>query len=206
MERTNAVALPPPGLDADSSVLDVMADRRSRRSLSGESLSLDALGTLCWAAQGVTDEADGFRTAPSAGATYPLSLVVVVGAAGASGIDAGVYRYDPAEHVLRQTRAGDVREALQGACMDQSWVGDAPVNLVLTATPERTARQYGDRGRERYVPIEVGHAGQNIYLAAAALGYGTVNVGAFDDEAVGDIVDVEDEEYPMAVYPVGVPR
>ncbi|UWG48568.1 Nitroreductase [Halanaeroarchaeum sp. HSR-CO] len=206
MERTNAVELPPPVLDADTSVLGVMADRRSRRSLAGESLSLDDLGVLCWAAQGVSDEAEGFRTAPSAGATYPLSLVVVVGEDAVSRVDAGVYRYDPAEHGLRQTRAGDLQADLQEACLDQSWVGDAPVDLVLTARPERTARQYGDRGRERYVPIEVGHAGQNVYLAAEALGYGTVNVGAFDDEAVGDIAGVADDEYPMAVYPVGVPR
>ncbi|MFW6003575.1 MAG: SagB/ThcOx family dehydrogenase [Halanaeroarchaeum sp.] len=206
MDRTNVVELPPPDLDAETSVLDAMADRRSHRSLAGDPLSLDDLGTLCWAAQGVTDEGEGFRTAPSAGATYPLSLIVVVGDGGVSGVEAGVYRYDPGEHVLEQERRGDVQADLREGCLDQSWVADASVDLVLTARPERTARQYGDRGRERYVPIEVGHAGQNVYLAATAMGYGTVNVGAFEDESVGTILGVEDEENPIAVYPVGVPR
>lgn len=203
---TDPIPLPEPAVEAGTTVLSAIRDRRSRRSFAGDPLSRSAIGTLCWATQGVTDEENGFRAAPSAGATYPLSVIVVVGEGGVVDLEAGVYEYDPDAHALARRRDGDVREPLREACLDQSWVETAPVSLVLAAAPERTARQYGDRGRERYVPMEVGHAGQNLYLAAESLDLGTVHVGAFEDDAVGRIVAVGDDEEAMAVFPVGVPR
>ncbi|MFW5924370.1 MAG: SagB/ThcOx family dehydrogenase [Halanaeroarchaeum sp.] len=200
------VSLPEPAVDAGTDVLSAIRDRRSRRSFTDEPLSRDALGTLCWAAQGITDRESGFRAAPSAGATFPLSVSVVAGADGVTDFDAGVYRYDHDAHALEGVRDGDVREELQAASLDQSWVGTAPVSFVLAATPERTTRQYGDRGRERYVPMEVGHVGQNLYLVAEALDLGTVHVGAFEDDAVDRIVGTADDENAMAIFPVGVPR
>ncbi|MFB6132847.1 MAG: SagB/ThcOx family dehydrogenase [Halanaeroarchaeum sp.] len=201
-----SISLPEPQRDGGMSVWRAIAERRSRRSFAPDSLSLQTIGTVCWAVQGVTDESDGFRAAPSAGATYPLSVVVVVGSDGVPQLDAGVYRYDPGDHTLTQRVAGDRRADLRAACNDQSWIEAAPVTLILAADPDRTARQYGDRGRDRYVPVEVGHAGQNLYLAAEALDLGTVVVGAFDDEAVARLVDMPAEEIPMAVYPIGTPR
>lgn len=208
MDRTNgeSISLPEPERDGDVAVLRAIAERRSRRSFAPDPISLETLGTLCWAAQGITDEADGFRSAPSAGATFPLSVGVVVGNDGVHHLDAGVYRYDPGEHSLEKRATGDRRADLREVCYDQSWVEAAPVNLVLAADPARTARQYGERGRDRYVPVEVGHAGQNLYLAAEALGLGTVVVGAFDDASVSRLVDLSEEEIPTAVYPVGHPR
>ena len=200
------ISLPEPSVEDLPSVGAVIATRRSRRSFAPASLSLDDLATLCWAAQGVTDPENGFRAAPSAGATYPLSVEVVVGEGGVEGLQAGIYRYRQAEHALVPRETGDVREPLREACLDQAWVEAAPVSLVLLADPTPTAAQYGDRGRERYVPMEVGHVGQNIYLVAEALDLGTVTVGAFDDSAVGAAVGAEEDESPMAVYPVGVGR
>lgn len=200
------ISLPEPTFDAGTDVLSAIRDRRSRRSFTDEALSRDALGTLCWAAQGITDRENGFRAAPSAGATFPLSVIVVVGDGGVTDLAAGVYRYDHDAHALERVRDGDVREELREASLDQSWVGTAPVSFVLAATPERTTRQYGDRGRERYVPMEVGHVGQNLYLVAETLGLGTVHVGAFDDDDVGRIVGTADAEFAMAIFPVGVPR
>lgn len=208
MDRTtgDAISLPEPEPDGGTGVLRAIAERRSRRSFAPSSISLDTLGTLCWATQGITDASEGFRAAPSAGATYPLSIIAVVGRDGVTELDAGVYRYDPHEHALETLETGDVRADLRAACLDQSWVETAPVSLILVATPARTARQYGERGEKRYVPVEVGHAGQNLYLAAEALDLGTVTVGAFDDESVARLIALDDGEVPMAVYPIGAPR
>jgi SagB-type dehydrogenase family enzyme len=200
------ISLPEPSVDDLPSVGTVVAARRSRRSFTAEALSLDDLATLCWAVQGVTDPENGFRAAPSAGATYPLSVAVIVGEGGVEGLEAGIYRYRQAAHALVRRESGDVRDPLWDACLDQAWVKATPVSLVLLADPTPTAAQYGDRGRERYVPMEVGHAGQNLYLVAEALDLGTVAVGAFDDDAVGTVAGADDDESPMAVYPVGVPR
>lgn len=200
------ISLPEPEREGDVPVLDAIAARRSRRSFAAEPISLKALGTMCWAAEGITDESEGFHAAPSAGATFPLSVTLVVGEDGVPSLDAGVYRYDPADHSLEQRKDGDVRAGLREACYEQSWVETAPVSVTIAADPARTARQYGERGRDRYVPVEVGHAGQNLYLAAEALDLGTVLVGAFDDGAVARIVDLPPAETPMAVYPLGRPR
>lgn len=202
---TAPVALPPPDLDRVA-LQAVLSARRSRRSFRAVPVGREELATLCWAAQGVTDDATGYRTAPSAGATFPLEVLVVVAEDGVPDLRAGIYSYDSHAHELVPVADGSFTAALCDACLDQDAIDEAPVTLVLTAIPERTSRRYAARGRERYVPMEVGHAGQNLYLAAEALGLGTVCAGAFDDAAVAHVLGLTGTEQPMAVYPVGVPR
>ena len=146
----------------------------------------------------------GFRASPSAGATYPLEIYVVVGNNGVKGLAPGVYRYQPHSHSLVLVKKGDVREELYSACLNQEWIRDAPVVLVIAADYERTTRVYGERGI-RYVHMEVGHVGQNIYLEATALGLGTVAVGAFYDDEVRVIIGAPENHHPLYVMPVGVP-
>ncbi|RLG82604.1 MAG: nitroreductase, partial [Thermoprotei archaeon] len=133
---------------------------------------------------------------------------VVVGDRGVSTgngfLEAGVYRYDVRRHALVLVKRGDVRDALARAALDQEWVRNAPVDIVICAVYERTTRIYGERGY-RYVYIEVGHAGQNIYLMATALRLGTVAVGAFYDERVAEIIGARRGEHPLYIMPVGVP-
>jgi SagB-type dehydrogenase family enzyme len=145
---------------------------------------------------------DGRRTAPSAGALYPLELYLVAGHI--TGLDAGVYRYVPARHQLTPVLAGDVRLALARAALDQDCVGQAAATLVFTAVTRRTTRKYGERGL-RYVHIEVGHAAQNVFLQASALALATVTVGAFDDDAVARLLQLTREEAPLYLMPVGRP-
>jgi len=202
---TAPVALPAPDLGRVA-LQSVLAARRSRRSFRAEPVGRADLATLCWAAQGITDDGEGYRTAPSAGATFPLRVLVVVAENGVPDLAAGIYSYDPHAHALAPVERGSFTAALCDACLDQDAIDEAPVTLALTAIPERTSRRYAARGRERYVPMEVGHAGQNVYLAAEALGLGTVCVGAFDDAGVADVLSLTGSERPMAVYPVGVPR
>lgn len=184
------------------SVESTLKKRRSIRQFSKQSLSLPDLSQLLWAAQGMTAR-NGGRTAPSAGALYPLELYVVAGKV--DSLPAGLYHYQPRGHRLQDMAAGDLRKSLAAAALDQAWIRRAPAVLVITGVYERSAKKYGERAR-RYTHIEVGHAAQNVYLQAAALALGTVIVGAFDDAEVGRILGLPADHRPLALLPVGHPR
>lgn len=196
------IDLPEPRRDGDLPVERALAMRRSVREYTDAPLSLAALAQLAWAAQGTTDPA-GYRTAPSAGALYPLELYVVAGEV--LGLEAGVYRYRPEEHRLVRHAGGDVRGAVARAALLQAWIADAPAILVLVGVVERSAGKYGDRA-PRYVHIEVGHAAQNVYLQAEALGLGTCIVGAFHDRQLKRVLALPEAETPFALLPLGSPR
>ena len=177
-----------------------LAERRSIRRYAGEPLSLEQVGQLLWAAQGETQPRTGYRTAPSAGATYPLELYLVAGRV--DGLSAGVYRYLPRRHEVERVGTEDLRQPLYDAALRQTMIREAPVVLVMTGVTERTAGRYGARAG-RYVAMEAGHASQNIYLQATALGLGTVAVGAFDDEQISSVLGLDDGEQPLYLMPVG---
>ncbi|MEM2910781.1 MAG: SagB/ThcOx family dehydrogenase [Nitrososphaerota archaeon] len=185
------------------SVEEAISWRRSERRYSVGKLTVDQVSQLMWCAQGITDRRGMLRAAPSAGATYPLEVYAVVKNGGVEGLDAGVYHYQPEDHSLGLLRNGDLSEELASACLGQGWVREAPLNIVITAVYARTTRRYGTRG-ERYVHMEVGHVGQNIYLQATAMGLGTVAVGAFYDDEVRKVLGVSEEERPLYVMPVGI--
>lgn len=187
------------------SVEEALAKRRSIREYADEPLTIDRVMQLLWAAQGITNEEHGFRTAPSAGGTYPLEIYLIARPSGVVGLDAGIYRYEPRNHSLIKMNRGDFSGQLMAAALGQEWVGAAPINLVITNIFERTTSKYGERG-VRYVWQETGHAAQNIYLQAVALGLGNVAVGAFHDTEVQRILGLSDFEKPACVIPVGVLR
>ncbi|MDP8246621.1 MAG: SagB/ThcOx family dehydrogenase [Candidatus Tritonobacter lacicola] len=193
------IKLPEPLIKGVMSVEEAISNRRSIRSYKKTGLTLNQVSQLLWAAQGITEKKRGFRSAPSAGATYPLTAYLVAGEV--EGLAPGVYQYIPERHALRMVSGRDVRPGLARASYGQGWVAAAPATIVLAARYERTTRVYGKRG-VRYVDIEVGHAGENIYLQATALGLGTVAVGAFSDDAVKKILGIE--EVPLYLMPVGV--
>lgn len=188
--------LPSPRLASTVALEEALAQRRSVREFLPDPLSDEELGQLLWAAQGVTD-AEGHRTAPSAGATYPLELYMVTAGA--------VLHYDPATHSVAGVRAGDRRRELMLAAREMEAVAVAPVTLVIAADVNRTAVRYGERA-ERYVHFEAGHAAQNVLLQVVALGLGAVPVGAFSDEAVEDIVGLPPAWRALYLIPVGHPR
>lgn len=199
MERDQEIVLPKPSVDGDVSLESAIHERRSVREYSKQSLSLDDIAQLLWAAQGVTSR-DGGRTAPSAGALYPLELYLVAG--NVDSLPAGVYHYRSEGHRLRHISDGDLRDALAAAALDQSWVRRAPVVLLFAGVYERSAGKYGQRAR-RYTHIEVGHAAQNVYLQAVARNLGTVIVGAFQDAEVQEVLGLPEDHTPLALMPVG---
>jgi len=186
------------------SVEEALAKRRSIREYAEGRLTIEQVMQLLWAAQGITLPQYGFRTAPSAGGTYPLEVYVVTKPSGVKGLEAAIYHYEPGGHRLVKRISGDFSGQLMAAALDQEWVGSAPVNFVITAVFDRTMGKYGERG-VRYVWQETGHAAQNIYLQCVALGLGNVVVGGFHDTEVQRILQLSDQQKPAYVIPVGVP-
>jgi SagB-type dehydrogenase family enzyme len=175
---------------------EALAKRRSVREYTEEPLSLEEICQLLWAAQGITDPA-GYRTAPSAGALYPLEVYVIT--------QEGVYHYDPEGHRLKIHLQGDVRPELHSASLRQGPVLHAPSVFVIAAVYERTEQKYGEERSARYVQLEAGHAAQNLLLQATALDLGAVPIGAFEDDKVKMALSLPNDQQPLYLIPVGHP-
>jgi SagB-type dehydrogenase family enzyme len=198
-ETLTSIALPAPQTSGGKPLQQLLQQRRSVREYKNTTLTLSQLGQLLWAAQGITHP-QGLRTAPSAGALYPLEMYLV--ANNVETLDPGVYRYQPQRHQLNLHREGDFSKALARAAYAQSWLRQAAVVFVITANYEKTTVKYSKRG-ERYVHIEVGHAAENLFLQAEALDLGTVIVGAFYDDEVTDVLQLPADVSPLLLIPVG---
>ncbi len=196
--------LPKPRLKGEMSVEEAVQRRRSRRHFTQAPLTLEQLGQLLWCAQGITDAGGRKRAAPSAGATYPMEIFVAVGPRTVGDLEAGVYRYVPAGHELEEVFGGDIRAEISEAALGQDFLESAPLDILMAADYGRTSGRYGERA-PRYVHMEAGHIGQNVYLQAEALGLGTVAVGAFRDEAVARAFRLPSHLVPLYLMPVGHP-
>lgn len=197
VSEPGTVNLPRPLDRGRMSLEEAIAARRSVREFLPDPLKPEELSQLLWAAQGVTSR-DGRRTAPSAGALYPLETYVV--------LPNGCFRYDPARHRLVPVSGEDRRAALCRAALDQPCIAGAPAVIVLAADFERTKAKYGRTRGPRYVHMEAGHAAQNVLLEATALGLGAVPVGAFDDAGVRAALELPPDREPLYLIPVGRPR
>lgn len=196
----NKIYLPRPQCDGALALEKTLLRRRSVRDFSSRRLELWHISQLAWAAQGITG-ADGYRTAPSAGALFPLEIYVTVG--NVIGLAPGIYKYGIRNHELIQWLPGDKRKQLCQAALGQDSILRAPAVFVLSAVYERTTGKYGERGI-RYAYMEAGHAAQNLLLQVVALNLGAVVVGAFDDVEVKRILNLQQEE-PLYLIPVGKP-
>jgi SagB-type dehydrogenase family enzyme len=194
-----AIPLPPPLYESKTSVEKAMRERRSVRQFKNVPITLSDLSQLLWAAQG-SSGIEGRRTAPSAGALYPLEVFVVAG--NVTGLSVGIYSYDPQKHQLVWIAEGDAREKLSSAALRQPSIGKAAAVLVISGVYERTTSKYGERGI-RYVHMEAGHAAQNVYLQAVSLSLGTVVIGAFNDEQVRTVLHLPGQAQPLYLMPVG---
>lgn len=198
MERP--ILLPKPRFEGGVSLEEAISRRRSTRRFSGRDITKDHLSQLLWASQGITHGC--YRAVPSAGATYPLEVHVVVGDSGVEALDGGVYDYVPLDHSIVLHLRGDVRKDLCSACLGQDFIVSAPFSLVVSSDYSRTTSTYGERG-VRYVHMEVGHVGQNVALQGEALGLSSVMVGAFRDELVSRVLNLPSELKPLYIVPVG---
>jgi len=191
------VKLPPPKQTGQVSIEEALARRRSVREFDEDALSDAEHGQLLWASQGITHRKMGLRTAPSAGALYPLEVYLVT--------KEGVFHYEPQAHRIKKTMSGDVRNALSNASLRQESVAEAPAILVLAGVYERTAKKYGPARAERYVHLEAGHAAQNVLLQAIAFDLAAVPIGAFDDDEVQQVLALPRTHRPLYLLPIGRP-
>ena len=202
--KSGEIRLPEPLVKMGVSLNEAIYERRCIRSFSDEPLTLDHLGQLLWAGNGSrVDAVSGpTRTAPSAGGLYPVELFVVAG--DVEGLEPGIYAYRSSSHSLQLIKGGDFRPELTESALMQRFIGKAPATIVIAAVYERTTRKYGERGKERYVHMDAGHAAQNIFLQVTSLGLGTTTVGAFRDRGIKQLLDAEKAE-PLYLMPLGVP-
>ena len=195
------VKLPAPTFQGKMSVAEALQKRRTVRQFANRGLELAQVSQLLWGTDGVSDPR-GLRTAPSAGATYPLEIYLVVGERGVAGLAPGLYRYRPDSHALELTREGDLRTQVARASLHQTWMAGAPVMVVLAGEYRRCTARYGERGI-RYTHMEVGHAGQNLFLQAQALNLSCGIVGAFEDRTLSEILHLPKQHEPLLIMPVG---
>jgi len=186
--------------------LSLLETRQSIRRFSPKPLSLKEVSLLLWAAAGKKLDAisSASRTVPSAGGCYPIEVYLYVQKNGVKALESGLYHYLPDSHSLKLVSPAIDNQKLIKACWDQSFIKQSPVVMVVSAVFQRTTSRYGNRG-QRYVYLDAGHVGQNIYLMATQLKLATVEIGAFDDFELADCLNLPAQSRPILVMPAGYP-
>ena len=184
--------------DGGRPLWEVMTRRRSMRDFLWEDISFEELSQLIWSTQGITRTVHGFRfrIAPSAGALYPIETYVVVNRV--AGLRPGMYHFNGRRKELEQLAEGNFGHDIAASALDQSMAKAAAVVFIWTAVVQRTKWKYRERGY-RYLYLDAGHIGQNLYLAATSLGLGCCTIGAFYDDEVNGLIGV-DGQRETAVY------
>ncbi len=184
---------------------EALRDRRSIRNYTRDYVDLDTLSTLLYYTVGVKGFEWGYpvRMFPSAGALQPIEVYLSIDRV--SGLDKGLYHYNARDHTLTLIRSGNVNRELYEYSLHQEYVLNAAFNIVISIIYDRTFSKYGFRAY-RYVLLDAGHVGMNIYLVATALGLGTVAIGAFIDDGINKVIGLSDREFAVLIYPVGVPK
>ncbi len=192
----NNIKLPEPSTEGEVSLEEAISKRRSVRSYKEEPLNIRELSQILWASQGITNS--DLRAAPSAGALYPLSIYVV--AENVENLTSGIYQYLVQEHRLKPIKKGSFKDELYQSALRQSSIKESSLIVIITGDYDITEKVYGERAK-RYVHMEAGHVGQNIYLQAETLGLGTVAIGAFNDEEIKETIALE-KEVPLYIFPI----
>jgi SagB-type dehydrogenase family enzyme len=200
--------LPEPVSKGTISVEEALWKRRTHRKFLKNKISASDLSQILWAAYGISRPMmdfpylkGGLRTTPSAGTIYPLEIYALV--ENVEGIEQGVYKYNSQSHSIVCVINKEMKEELAKSALNQKMIHIAPVCLLYTAVFSRTEKGYGQRGRERYVYLELGHSAQNVYLMAETLHLGTCSIGSFNDDEVKKVMQLPDEEDPLYIMPIG---
>jgi SagB-type dehydrogenase family enzyme len=196
------VELGKPDLEGGLSAAEAIVQRRSARTFAPQAMSAEQLSRLLHLASGISADKFGNarRTAPSSGALYPVELYAVVH--NVEGVERGVYHYAYQDHALELVRAGDFRQRVVEQALMQEFLGQCGVVVFMSQILQRMRPKYQDRSY-RYGLVEIGHVGQNLYLAATSMGLGACGVGAFMDDDINDMLGLDGTE-EAAIYLVAV--
>ena len=192
--------------EATMGFAEVLRRRKSIRAFSNQPLSLDDLGFLLWASTGIQRVEQGyeFRTAPSAGALYPIETYIA--ANNIEDMDSGIYHYNIKNHLLEEIKTGNFGDAIAHAALDQQICATASAVFIWTAIFERSKWKYKQRAY-RYIYLDAGHIAENLALAAASITCGSCQIGAFFDDEINSIVDVDGaEESTILLSVIGHPK
>lgn len=192
------IPLPMPRWESPLSFWQVLQKRRSIRDYKRVSLSLNELAHLLWATQGLTEKSHSpwYRTVPSAGALHPIDTYLVINRV--EGISPGIYFFAVEDFSLIERRSGDFSKEIEAAALNQEMAAEAALVFVWVAVIPRASRKYRQRAY-RYIYLDCGHIGQNLYLAATAMNLGCCTIGAFFDDEVNALVAVDGQE-ETAIY------
>jgi len=187
------IQLEPPQEKGGTPLWEVIRERRSVRNFKDEPMKKADLSQLLWASQGITEKYRGYelRTAPSAGALYPVETYLAIH--NVEGIEPGIYHYGVQNHELRQLRLGDFRSSVVQAALDQDFAFSTNAVFIWTAVFDRSKWKYEQRAY-RYVYLDAAHIAQNVALAAVSLGLGSCQIGALYDDEVNSILEVDGEK------------
>jgi SagB-type dehydrogenase family enzyme len=203
--KENQIKLPAVKLTGEVSVEEALQRRRSVRTYRQIALDASEISQILWASYGITDSTSHpghyFRTAPSAGALYPIKVYLVLGQV--HGIPAGLYEYHPHGHFIELLSKKDLRKDISDASMGQKSIENAPASILILANYNITAKKYGERGKIRYVPMEAGHVSQNIYLQCTALKISTCAIAAFNDKEINEVLENKSDYSPLYIMPLG---
>jgi len=204
--NSKAVRLPSQLKETTTVFTEVIRKRRSTRAFSPQPLTKLDLAFLLWASTGIQRIEHGyeFRMAPSAGALYPIETYVAVN--NVEDIDEGIYHYNIKDHSLEEIKIGNFGNAIAHAALDQTICAISPTVFIWTAMFNRSKWKYAQRAY-RYVYLDAGHIAQNLALAATNITCGSCQIGAFFDNEINSILDIDGiKESVIYLTVVGHPK
>jgi SagB-type dehydrogenase family enzyme len=184
----------------------ILRRRRSVRRFTATPLLIADLSYLLWASTGVqrVEKDYEFRTAPSAGALYPIETYLICNRV--EEIDRGIYHYDIHEHQLEELHLGDFSRQIAMAALGQSMCQTCAVVFIWTAVVSRSKWKYKQRAY-RYIYLDAGHIAAHLSLAAIYRNLGSCQIGAFFDDEVDGLLDISGTaEHTVYLSVVGHPR
>lgn len=196
-------------LELKHDLVELIRDRRSARVYTGENMTMEQLSFLLWATQGIKDirgkSYATLRTVPCGGARHEFETYLLIRKV--EGMEPGAYHYLPMEHALEFLHpVSDMEDAITRSLAGQKWAEKANAVFYWTMVPYRAEWRYGIYAH-RVAMIDVGHVGQNLYLACTGAGLGTCAIAAFSHEFCNELFGLDgEEEYVVYTAPVGTVR
>lgn len=175
------------------SISEVLKERKSHRSFEPDHLTLEQLSFLLWASTGVQRKEMGhvFRTAPSAGALYPIETYLAIN--NVKNLPQGLYHYSVKNHSLELLKEGNLSDAVAFSTLGQQMCAESPVVFVWSAIFERSKWKYSQRAY-RYIYLDAGHIAENLALAATSIELGTCQIAALYDDIANELFGLDGQE------------
>lgn len=186
------VNLPKPQTSGGKPLMQALSERKSGREFASRELPPQVLSNLLWAAFGI-NRPDGRRTAPSAMNRQTIDVYVVRAD--------GAYLYEAAQNRLSPVAAGDLR----AAAGTQSYVGQAPLNLVYVSDYAKMSHASADE-QATFAGAETGFIGQNVYLYCASEGLATVIRASINKEPLAKALKLKPSQHIVLSQTVGYPK